>query len=65
MNGRRLRLSAAPVILERIVNFDLVVTNEPIASLFHSAETTKDGLYFRGRAFSADKDTQTGNVEVV
>jgi hypothetical protein len=53
------------LILKRIVNFDLVVTNEAIASLFHSTETTKNGLYFRGRAFTADKDTQTGSIEVV
>jgi hypothetical protein len=53
------------VILKRIVNFDLVVTNEAIPSLFRSAEMTEDGLYFCGRAFTADKDTQTGSIEVV
>src|SRR5882757_8501074 len=62
---RRLPSSAPRLILKRIVNFDLVVTNEAIRSLFPSAETTKDGLYFCGRAFTADKDTQTGSIEVV
>ena len=61
----RLPSSAPRLILKRIVNFDLVVTNEAIRSLFHFAETTKDGLYFCGRAFTADKDTQTGSIEVV
>src|SRR6476660_1555716 len=65
VNRRRLPSTPARGILKRIVNFDLVVANEAIASLFHSAETTKDGLHFCGRAFSADKDTQTGSIEVV
>jgi len=65
VNARQLVSSAPRVILKRIVNFDLVVPNEAIRSLFHFAETTKDGLYFCGRAFTADKDTQTESIEVV